>query len=67
VRFGSGISWGADTEISMPAALPAQRQVYVDFGGFCFTKFGIGHPLREADLEEYRQPIFAPPPPDEGS
>lgn len=62
MRFGSGISWGADTEISMPGALQASRAVYVDMGGFCFTKFGIGHPLREADLEEYRQPMYAPAP-----
>lgn len=66
-RFGPGISWGADCEISMPKAKAEHHRVYVDMGGFAFTQFGIGHPLTEADLEEYRQPIFAPPPPEDAT
>lgn len=52
--------WGADTEISMPVALRPEQIAYVDMGGFTFTEDGIAHNVREADLETYQTPPFAP-------
>jgi hypothetical protein len=60
--FSGDISWGTDTDISMPEPLPPGRISWVDMGGFCFTMRGIAHQFTEADRETYLIPTFAPDP-----
>lgn len=56
--------WGADTDISMPTSDDPEQPTLVPLGGFGFGAGGITFNASEADLEEYRQPHFAPPPGD---
>lgn len=58
----NAVSWGADTDISIPEPLPAGRTVYVDMGGFAFTLRGLAHNFSESDRESYLIPTFAPDP-----
>ena len=60
--LGGGISWGADTPISMPEPITADRVIYKDMGGFCSTTYGIGHNFTRSDLEVFTNPIFSPAP-----
>jgi hypothetical protein len=59
-ELSSGISWGADTDVSIPE--PLHRRSLVDMGGFCFTIRGIAHDFTEADRETFLIPTFAPDP-----
>jgi hypothetical protein len=43
-------TWGTDTAISFP--IPSPHQVFVDFGDFGFTEFGLVHNLNRVDLED---------------
>jgi hypothetical protein len=54
------ISWGTDTEVSMPEPLPANRQALIDMGGFSFTIRGIAHDFTETDREVFLMPTFSP-------
>lgn len=58
----NAVSWGADTEISMPEPLSVSKVVYVDMGGFAFTLSGLTHDFNETDRETYLIPTFAPEP-----
>jgi hypothetical protein len=61
-ELSAQISWGADTAISMPEPLAAQRPGLVPMGGFTFTIRGIAHDFTEADRETYLIPTFGPDP-----
>lgn len=53
-----GISWGTDTEVSLPE--PLKVDPLIDMGGFCFTMQGIAHNFTETDREVFLTPTFAP-------
>jgi hypothetical protein len=54
-------SWAADVPVSAPVALrPDDQKVYVDFGGFGFTLYGIAHNINEDEREELITPLYAP-------
>jgi hypothetical protein len=53
-----GISWGSDTDVSLPE--PARHDPLIDMGGFCFTIRGLAHDFTETDREIFMIPTFAP-------